>query len=115
VQILGALVAFLIGSYLADYIGRKGTFVWLAIASFVMVLVFLLVPMDNTALFWLAMPLHNLIESRAGKERRRQFLGGTGFRPRGQWPGRRGTEQSDEVTPFHCGETARPIPRCPGH
>jgi predicted MFS family arabinose efflux permease len=27
VQILGALVGFLIGSYLADYIGRKGTFV----------------------------------------------------------------------------------------
>ena len=53
VQILGALVGLLIGSYLADYIGRKGTFVWSAVASFVMVLVFLLVPMDNTALFWL--------------------------------------------------------------
>src|SRR5262249_52831639 len=50
VQILGALVGFLIGSYLADYTGRKGTFVWSAIASFVMLLVFLLVPMDNTAL-----------------------------------------------------------------
>ena len=56
VQILGALVGFLIGSYLADYIGRKGTFVWSAVASFVMVLVFLLVPMDNTALFWLGIP-----------------------------------------------------------
>jgi hypothetical protein len=32
VQILGALVGFLIGSYLADYIGRKGTFVWSAVA-----------------------------------------------------------------------------------
>ena len=58
VQILGALVGFLIGSYLADYIGRKGTFVWSAAASFVMVLVFLLVPMDNTALFWLGIPLN---------------------------------------------------------
>ena len=57
-QILGALVGFLIGSYLADYIGRKGTFVWSAVASFVMVLVFLLVPMDNTALFWLGIPLN---------------------------------------------------------
>jgi len=57
VQILGAVVGFLIGSYLADYIGRKGTFVWLAVASFVIVLVFLLVPMDNTALFWLGIPL----------------------------------------------------------
>jgi fucose permease len=35
VQILGAVVGFLIGSYLADYIGRKGTFVWSAVASFV--------------------------------------------------------------------------------
>jgi MFS family permease len=58
VQILGALVGFLIGSYLADYIGRKGTFVWSAVASFVMVLVFLLVPMDNTALFWLGILLN---------------------------------------------------------
>jgi len=46
------------GSYLADYIGRKGTFVWSAVASFVMVLVFLLVPMDNTALFWLGILLN---------------------------------------------------------
>ena len=58
VQILGALVGFLIGSYLSDYIGRKWTFVWSAIASFVMVLVFLLIPMDNTALFWLGIPLN---------------------------------------------------------
>ena len=57
-QILGALVGFLIGSYLADYVGRKGTFVWSAVASFVMVLLFLLVPMDNTALFWLGIPLN---------------------------------------------------------
>jgi hypothetical protein len=28
VQMLGALVGFLIGSYLADYVGRNGTFVW---------------------------------------------------------------------------------------
>ncbi len=58
VQILGALVGFLIGSYLADYVGRKGTFVWSVVASFVMVLLFLLVPMDNTALFWLGIPLN---------------------------------------------------------
>ena len=55
-QILGALVGFLIGSYLADYVGRKGTFVWSAVASLVMVLLFLL-PMDNTAQFWLDIPL----------------------------------------------------------
>jgi MFS family permease len=58
VQILGALVGFLIGSYLADFIGRKGTFIWSAVASFVMVLVFLLLPMDNTVLFWVGIPLN---------------------------------------------------------
>ena len=55
-QTTAALVGFLIGSYLADYVGWKGTFVWSAVASFVMVLLFLLVPMDSTALFCLGIP-----------------------------------------------------------
>jgi sugar phosphate permease len=58
VQILGALVGFLIGSYLSDYLGRKATFFWSAVTSFILVLVFLLVPMGNEALFWLGIPLN---------------------------------------------------------
>jgi MFS family permease len=58
VQILGALVGFLIGTYLSDAIGRKWTFLLSAISSFVLVLVFLLVPMSNDALFWLGVPLN---------------------------------------------------------
>jgi hypothetical protein len=38
--------------------GGRAPFVWSAVASFVMVLLFLLVPMDNTALFWLGIPLN---------------------------------------------------------
>ena len=38
VQILGALGGFLIGSFLSDAIGRKWTFMWSAILSFVFIL-----------------------------------------------------------------------------
>src|SRR5205085_4027291 len=37
IQILGALVGFLLGSYLSDAIGRKWTFLWSAIATLIMV------------------------------------------------------------------------------
>jgi predicted MFS family arabinose efflux permease len=60
-QILGALIGFLIGSYLSDAIGRKWTFMWSAIGSLVMVLVFMLVPMDNAALFFLGIPLNVIL------------------------------------------------------
>jgi MFS family permease len=57
VQILGALCGFLLGSYLSDAIGRKQTFLWSAIGSFVMILVYMFVPMDNTALLLVGIPL----------------------------------------------------------
>ena len=51
-QILGALIGFLLGSYLSDAIGRKATFMWSAIGSFVGILLYLFLPMGNTALFF---------------------------------------------------------------
>ena len=57
-QILGALIGFLIGTYLSDAIGRKWTFMLSAIGSLVLVLVFMLVPMNNTAVFVLGIPLN---------------------------------------------------------
>jgi MFS family permease len=57
VQILGALIGFLLGSYLSDAIGRKATFMWSAIGSFVGILLYLFLPMDNTALFFFGVPL----------------------------------------------------------
>jgi MFS family permease len=58
VQILGALVGFLIGSYLSDAIGRKWTFAVSAIGSLVMVLLFMFLPVGNEALFFLGIPLN---------------------------------------------------------
>jgi len=60
VQILGALLGFLLGSYLSDAIGRKQTFLWSAIGSFLMILVYMFVPMGNTALLLLGVPLFTI-------------------------------------------------------
>ena len=57
VQILGGLIGFLLGSYLSDAIGRKATFMWSAIGSFIGILLYLFLPMDNTALFFFGVPL----------------------------------------------------------
>jgi len=57
VQILGALVGFLLGSYLSDAIGRKWTFLWSAILSFVFILLYMFVPMGSTALLFAGIPL----------------------------------------------------------
>jgi MFS family permease len=57
VQILGALCGFLLGSYLSDAIGRKATFLLSAIGSFVMILIYMFVPMGNTALLLVGIPL----------------------------------------------------------
>jgi MFS family permease len=57
VQILGALLGFLLGTYLSDRIGRKRTFMWSAIGSFVAVLLYMFVPMSNTALLFAGLPL----------------------------------------------------------
>jgi MFS family permease len=58
VQACGALVGFLIGAYLADAIGRRWTFLISAVASIVMVLVYLYVPVGDTGLLLLGIPLN---------------------------------------------------------
>jgi len=58
VQILGALFGFLLGTYLSDAIGRKQTFMWSAILSFVFILLYMFVPMGSTALLLAGIPLN---------------------------------------------------------
>ena len=57
-QILGALAGFLLGAYLSDAIGRRLTFMLSAIGSVLMVLVYMFVPMGNTALLFVGLPLN---------------------------------------------------------
>jgi sugar phosphate permease len=61
VQAFGALIGFLMGAYLADAIGRKWTFMISAIATIIMVLVYLYVPVGNTGLLLLGIPLNAAI------------------------------------------------------
>jgi MFS family permease len=58
VQACGALIGFLIGAYLADAIGRKWTFMISALATIIMVLVYLYVPVGDTFLLFLGIPLN---------------------------------------------------------
>jgi sugar phosphate permease len=58
VQACGALIGFLIGAYLADAIGRKWTFMISAVATIIMVLVYLYVPIGDTGLLLLGIPLN---------------------------------------------------------
>src|SRR5215469_409886 len=60
VQILGALLGFLLGSYLSDAIGRKWTFMWSAVGSLVMILIYMFVPMGNTGLLLVGVPLFTI-------------------------------------------------------
>src|SRR5262249_56848821 len=46
-----------LGSYFSDAIGRKSTFLLSAIGSFVMILIYMFVPMGNTALLLVGVPL----------------------------------------------------------
>ena len=61
VQIFGALLGFLAGAYLSDAIGRRLTFMLSAIGSVLMVLVYMFVPMGNTALFFVGLPLNAIM------------------------------------------------------
>jgi MFS family permease len=61
VQMIGALIGFLLGAYLSDAIGRKWTFFISAVSTIVMVLVFMFVPMDDTLLLFLGIPLSTAI------------------------------------------------------
>ena len=58
VQQIGALIGFLLGAYLADAIGRKWTFMISAVATIIMVLVYLYVPVGDTGLLFLGIPLN---------------------------------------------------------
>jgi MFS family permease len=60
VQIVGALLGFLLGSYLSDAIGRKWTFMWSAIGSVAMILIYMFVPMGNTGLLFVGIPLFTI-------------------------------------------------------
>jgi MFS family permease len=61
VQQFGALIGFLCGAYLADAIGRKATFMISAIATIVMVIVYLYAPVGNIGLLLLGIPLNTAI------------------------------------------------------
>ena len=56
-HISGALIGFVWGSYLSDQIGRKATFMWSAVGSFVMILIYMFAPLDNFALLLMGFPL----------------------------------------------------------
>ena len=58
---VGSLIGFLCGAYLADAIGRKATFMISAVASIVMVFVYIYVPVGNTGLLFLGVPLNTAI------------------------------------------------------
>ncbi len=57
-QILGALCGFLLGSYLSDAIGRKRTFLWSAILSLIFIAGFIWIPMNDTWLLIMGVPLN---------------------------------------------------------
>jgi MFS family permease len=61
IQFVGALIGFLLGAYLSDAIGRKTTFFLSGVATIIMVLVFMFVPMGNTALLLAGIPLSTAI------------------------------------------------------
>jgi MFS family permease len=58
---LGSLIGFLCGAYLADAIGRKATFMISAIASIVMVFIYIYAPVGDAALLFLGIPLNTAI------------------------------------------------------
>jgi MFS family permease len=51
-QMVGALIGFLMGAYLSDIIGRKLTFMISGIWTIAMILIFMFVPMGDTALLF---------------------------------------------------------------
>jgi MFS family permease len=61
VQMVGALIGFLIGAYLSDAIGRKWTFFISAVSTAVMVVVYMYLPVGNDALLFLGIPLSTAI------------------------------------------------------
>jgi hypothetical protein len=84
VQAFGALIGFLLGAYLADAIGRKWTFMISAIATIIMVLVYLYVPVGDTGLLLLGIPLNARPRPCAGGSSDRHRRDASGFRSAGR-------------------------------
>ena len=57
VIIVGAFVGFIIAAYLADYIGRRLTFLTFAVCAAVMTFLYLFLPISDTAMLFLGFPL----------------------------------------------------------
>lgn len=57
VMICGAFTGYVVGSYLTDRIGRRPHFLAFAVGSLIAVSVYTLVPINNTAMFFLGFPL----------------------------------------------------------
>lgn len=57
VMIVGAFFGLLLGAHLADRIGRKGTFLVSAIGSAVMLGIYMLIPISDSAMLVLGLPL----------------------------------------------------------
>jgi MFS family permease len=61
VQMVGALIGFLLGAYISDALGRKWTFYISAVSTAGMVLVYMFVPMNDTILLFAGIPLSTAI------------------------------------------------------
>ena len=57
VVILGSFVGYLVSAHLADRIGRRANFIFYAVCSAVTVIVYALLPIDNTMMLILGFPL----------------------------------------------------------
>jgi MFS family permease len=57
VLITGAFVGFIIAAYLADYIGRRRTFLLFAVCAAIMVFAYMFLPISNEAMLVLGFPL----------------------------------------------------------
>ncbi len=57
VLITGSFFGYMTGAYLADRIGRRGTFLFFAIGAMVVVLGYTMIPVGNTAMLFLGAPL----------------------------------------------------------
>jgi MFS family permease len=66
VQMVGALIGFLIGAYLSDAIGRKWTFFISAVSTVVMVIIYMYLPVGNDLLLFLGI---RAVPDRAARDR----------------------------------------------
>jgi MFS family permease len=57
VIILGAFVGFIIAAYLADYIGRRLTFLFYAVCAAIMVFAYMFLPINDQIMLFLGFPL----------------------------------------------------------